>query len=112
MLALRQGIRTTIQHASISNNPPQEIYPANPLVLSCKQQMIALEQQTIALRSVHNISNNSHHANKNTIVFSLVATTHPSPYTFLEKSSGLNLSYVMSLGPSLIPHLATLPVAL
>ena len=45
--------------------------------------MIAQVQQTIALRIIRNVSNNSYHANKNTAVFSLVATTHPSPYMFL-----------------------------
>ena len=57
---LRQGIWTDIQHASISNSPPQESYPANLLVLSCSNKVIACVQQTIALSKVRNVSNGSH----------------------------------------------------
>ena len=71
------------------------------LVLSCKQQ-------TTALRSIHNVSNNSHHANKNTAVFPLVATAYPFPCTFLSleprKQGGMNplSSIKLPLGDALI----------
>ena len=57
---LCQGIWTAIQHASISNSPPQESYTANPLVLGCSNEVIACVQQTIALSKVRNLSNASH----------------------------------------------------
>ena len=52
--------RITIQHASISNSPPQESYPANPLVLSYINEVIACVQHTIALSKVRNVRNGSH----------------------------------------------------
>ena len=93
-MLFRSHIWTAIQHASITKIPPQESYPANPLVLSCSNKVIAFVQHTIALTMIHNVSNNSYFANKNITVFSLVATTHPPPCMFLSlergKQGGMN----------------------
>ena len=61
----------------MTKNPPRDRYPAcHPSVLSCKQQ-------TIALSTVHNVTNIHDHEDINTVVLPLVATAHPRPYTFL-----------------------------
>jgi hypothetical protein len=57
--------------ASITNNPPAGCHPSNRWILSC-------EQQITALNKVHNINNANILGYKN-VVFSLVATTHLQP---------------------------------
>jgi hypothetical protein len=52
----------------MNNNPPAGYHPNNPWVLSCKQQIIALNK-------VNNV-NNTNVLEKKIVVFSLVATTH------------------------------------
>jgi hypothetical protein len=54
--------------ASMTNNPPSECRPSNNWVLSCKQQITALNK-------VRNVNNANVLGHKN-VVFSLVATTH------------------------------------
>ena len=58
---------------SMTKNPPRGRYPAcHPSVLSCKQQ-------TIALRTVHDVSNIYDHVDIKTTVSPLVATAYPRP---------------------------------
>jgi hypothetical protein len=57
--------------ASMTNNPPSGCRPSNHRVLSC-------EQQITALNKVHNVNNANVLGHKN-IVFSLVATTYLQP---------------------------------
>jgi hypothetical protein len=57
--------------ASMTNNPPSEYRPSKHWVLSCEQQIIALNK----VRKV-NKANILGHKN---IVFSLVATSHLQP---------------------------------
>jgi hypothetical protein len=57
--------------ASMTNNPPSGCCPSNHWVLSC-------EQQIIALNKVRNVNNANVLEHKN-VVFSLVATTHLQP---------------------------------
>ena len=59
-------------------------------------------QQTIALSTIHNVSNASHHVDDDTAVLPLVATTHPLPYTFmsLERGIGEGMNPQSSRNPS------------
>jgi hypothetical protein len=57
--------------ASTNNNPPSGCHPSNHRVLSCKQQITALNK-------VHNVNNANVLGQKN-FVFSLVATAHLQP---------------------------------
>jgi hypothetical protein len=57
--------------ASMTNNPPSGCHPSNRWVLSCKQQITALNK-------VHNVNNANVLGHKN-VVFSLVATAHLQP---------------------------------
>jgi hypothetical protein len=54
--------------ASMTKNPPDGCHPSNRWVLSCKQQITALNK-------VRNVNNANAPGHKN-VVFSLVATTH------------------------------------
>jgi hypothetical protein len=56
---------------SMTNNPPSECRPSNHRVLSC-------EQQITALNKVCNVNNANVLGHKN-VVFSLVATAHLQP---------------------------------
>ena len=59
--------------ASMTKNLPRDRYPAcHPSVLSCKQQ-------TIALTTVHDVSNIHDHEDTNTVVLPVVAKAHPHP---------------------------------
>jgi hypothetical protein len=55
----------------MTNNPPAGCHPSNRWVLSCEQQITALNK----VRKVNNANVLGH---KN-VVFSLVATTHQQP---------------------------------
>jgi hypothetical protein len=57
--------------ASMTNNPSSGCHLSNHLVLSCKQQIIALSK----VRNVNNTNVLEHRI----VVFSLVATTHLQP---------------------------------
>jgi hypothetical protein len=57
--------------ASMTNNPPAGYHPSNRWVLSC-------EQQITALNKVRNVNNANVLRHKN-VIFSLVATTHLQP---------------------------------
>jgi hypothetical protein len=57
--------------ASMTNNPSSGCHPNNPLVLSCKQQITALNK-------VRNVNNANVLGHKN-VAFSLVVTTHLQP---------------------------------
>jgi hypothetical protein len=57
--------------ASMTNNPPSGYRPSNHWVLSC-------EQQITALNKVCNVNNANVLGHKN-VVFSLVATAHLQP---------------------------------
>jgi hypothetical protein len=57
--------------ASMTNNPPAGCHPSNRRVLSCKQQITALNK-------VRNVNNANILGHKN-VVFSLVVTTHLQP---------------------------------
>jgi hypothetical protein len=61
--------------ASMTNNLPARCHPSNRWVLSC-------EQQITALNKVHNVNKANVLGQKN-VVFSLVATAHLQPYRFL-----------------------------
>jgi hypothetical protein len=56
---------------SMTNNPPAGCHPSNRWVLSC-------EQQITALNKVHNVNNANVLRHKN-VVFSLVTTAHLHP---------------------------------
>jgi hypothetical protein len=56
---------------SMTNNPPSRCRPSNRWVLSCKQQLTALNK-------VCNVNNANVLGHKN-VVFSLVAATHLPP---------------------------------
>ena len=57
----------------MTKNPHRDRYPAcHPSILSCKQQIIALN-------TVHDVSNIHDHEDISTAVLPLVATTHPHP---------------------------------
>jgi hypothetical protein len=57
--------------ASMTNNPPAGCHPSNHWVISC-------EQQITALNKVRNVNNANVLGHKN-VVFSLVATAHLQP---------------------------------
>jgi hypothetical protein len=56
---------------SMTNNPPSVCHPSNHWLLSCNQQITALNK-------VRNVNNANVLGHKN-IVFSLVATSHLQP---------------------------------
>ena len=61
----------------MTKKPPRDRYPTcHPSVLSCKQQ-------TIALRTVHDVSKIHDQEDINLTVLPLVAAAHARPYTFL-----------------------------
>jgi hypothetical protein len=57
--------------ASMTNNAPSGCHPSNRWVLSCKQQITALNK-------VHNVNKANVLGHKN-VIFSLVATTYLQP---------------------------------